>query len=198
MAYISSISVLQYAAAVVGGLLFGAAVLGKRLRTPKSTEGAMSARSRLSMVGIAVQGASFFIAALGGIKVTVPIWSFRSLLLASVVLFLGAGGALLFDRSARVLGANWSLVARMRSDHQLVREGPFARMRHPIYFAMLLMLAALSLGLGHIWGLSAAIPLFVIGTSIRIREEEKLLRAQFGDAHARYVREVPAFIPFVG
>ena len=118
-------------------------------------------------------------------------------MLAAVVLALGVGGALLFDRSARVLGANWSLVARMRTDHQLVREGPFARMRHPIYFAMLLLLAALAIGLGHIWGLVLAIPFFLIGTSIRIAEEEKLLRAQFGEDHARYVREVPAFIPFI-
>lgn len=118
--------------------------------------------------------------------------------MGAVVLLLGVGGALLFDRSARVLGTNWSVVARMRTDHLLVRDGPFARMRHPIYFAMLLMLTALGIGLGHIWGLAAAIPVFVIGTSIRIREEEKLLRAQFGEDHARYVREVPAFFPFIG
>lgn len=197
MAFVSSISVLQYAAAVVGGLLFGAAVFAKRLKTPKSAE-AMSARSRLSILGILIQSAAFFLAAVGRVEVTVPAWSSRSLILSTVVLLLGVGGALLFDRSARVLGANWSVVARMRTDHQLVRDGPFARMRHPIYFAMLLMMAALAIGLGHIWGLIAAIPVFVIGTSIRIREEEKLLRARFGEAHARYVREVPAFIPFIG
>ena len=197
MDYIASISVLQYGAAVVGGLLFGAAVLSKRLKTPKSAA-ASSARSRLSIFGIAVQSASFVIVATGRIDVATPIGSSRSLILSAVVLLLGVAGAALFDRSARVLGANWSLVARMRTDHQLVREGPFAWTRHPIYFAMLLMLCALGLGLGHIWGLLAAIPVFVIGTAIRIREEEKLLRAQFGEDHARYVREVPAFIPFIG
>ena len=191
------ISALQYAAAVVGGLLFGAAVFAKRLRTPKA-EGSVSVRSRLSLLGIAVQTVSFFVAAIGRVEISTPIGSSRSLILSAVVLLLGVSGAALFDRSARVLGANWSLVARMRTDHQLVREGPFAWMRHPIYFAMLLMLAALAIGLGHIWGLAAALPLFVIGTSIRIREDEKLLRAQFGEDHARYVREVPAFIPFIG
>ncbi|HYX46484.1 MAG TPA: isoprenylcysteine carboxylmethyltransferase family protein [Sphingomicrobium sp.] len=196
MAYIP-ISILQYAAVVVGGLLFGAVVLAKRLRTPKA-DGNVSMRSRLSLFGIAVQTASFFAAAVGRVEVSTPIGSSKSLILAAVVLFLGVAGAALFDRSARILGANWSLVARMRTDHQLVRDGPFARIRHPIYFAMLLMLAALGIGLGHIWGLVAAVPLFVIGTSIRIREEEKLLSAQFGEDHARYVREVPAFIPFIG
>jgi protein-S-isoprenylcysteine O-methyltransferase Ste14 len=63
---------------------------------------------------------------------------------------------------------------------------------------MLLLLIALSIGLGHIWGLIAAIPLFVVGTLIRIREEERLLRQQFGDAYDSYARETPAFIPFIG
>lgn len=194
MAFVLPISVLEYLAVICGGLLFGVAVLTKRLRTPKSAQ-PVSGRSRRSIVGIVIQSISFFVAAAGRIDATIPIWSSRSLVLAAIVLALGVAGAVLFDRSARVLGANWSLVARMRTDHQLVREGPFASMRHPIYFAMLLMLTALGIGIGHIWDLIAAIPVFLIGTAIRIREEEKLLRAQFGEDHARYVRDVPAFIP---
>ena len=198
MTYVSSTSVLQYAAAVMGGLFFGAAVFAKRLSTHRSAEGLTAARSRLSIVGIGIQGASFVVAMAAPVKFSTPSESVRSFVLAAIVLALGVAGALLFDRSAKALGANWSLVARMREEHQLVREGPFARMRHPIYFAMLLLLIALSIGLGHIWGLIAAIPLFVVGTLIRIREEERLLRQQFGDAYDSYARETPAFIPFIG
>ncbi|HET9146071.1 MAG TPA: isoprenylcysteine carboxylmethyltransferase family protein [Sphingomicrobium sp.] len=152
----------------------------------------------MSIVGIGIQSASFVVAMAAPVKFSTPSESVRSFVLAAIVLALGVAGALLFDRSAKALGANWSLVARMREEHQLVREGPFARMRHPIYFAMLLLLIALSIGLGHIWGLIAAIPLFVVGTLIRIREEERLLRQQFGDAYDSYARETPAFIPFIG
>ena len=60
---------------------------------------------------------------------------------------------------------------------------------------MLLLLAALAIGMGHIWGLIAAVPVFLVGTLIRIREEERLLRDQFGDEYARYASETPAFIP---
>ena len=198
MTYVSSTSVLQYAAAVMGGLFFGAAVFAKRLSTHRSAEGLTAARSRLSIVGIGIQSASFVVAMAAPVKFSTPSESVRSFVLAAIVLALGVAGALLFDRSAKALGANWSLVARTREEHQLVREGPFARMRHPIYFAMLLLLIALSIGLGHIWGLIAAIPLFVVGTLIRIREEERLLRQQFGDAYDSYARETPAFIPFIG
>jgi len=198
MVYVASTSVLDYAGAVLGGLFFGIAVFAKRMRTPRSAEGLTSARSRLSIVGIGIQSAGFVIAMAAPVRFSTPSGSFRSIALAAIVLALGVAGALLFDRSARALGANWSLVARMREEHQLVRDGPFARMRHPIYFAMLLLLMALSIGLGHIWGLAAAMPFFLVGTAIRIREEERLLRQQFGDAYDKYARETPAFIPFIG
>ena len=83
----------------------------------------------------------------------------------------------------------------MRVDHGLVQSGPFARVRHPIYLAMLLLLAALGLGLGHIAGLLVAIPVFLVGTAIRVREEERLLRQQFGRAYDDYASVTPAFIP---
>jgi protein-S-isoprenylcysteine O-methyltransferase Ste14 len=195
--YTASISPLQYAAALASGLLFGAAVFAKRLSTPKSS-GAKSARSRLSIVGIVIQSASFFFAAVGRVRVADAPLSPRSLIFSAIVLSLGVAGAWLFDRSARALGANWSLVARMRVDHGLVRDGPFARVRHPIYLAMLLMLAALGLGLGHMAGLLIATPVFLVGTAIRVREEERLLRQQFGQAYDDYARVTPAFIPRLG
>ena len=198
MAYVSSTSVLQYAAAIIAGLLFGTAVFAKRMSTHRSAEGLTAARSRLSIVGIGIQSAGFVVAMSAPVKFTTPSYSLRSIFLAAIVVALGMAGALLFDRSAKALGANWSLVARTREEHQLVRDGPFSRLRHPIYFAMLLLLMALSIGLGHIWGLVAALPLFLGGTIIRIREEERLLRQQFGDAYDSYARETPAFIPFIG
>lgn len=95
------------------------------------------------------------------------------------------------------MGRNWSVVARMRSDHELVRTGPFAVVRHPIYLALFLYMLSFAIGFGHFAQLLIAVPFYWVGTIIRIREEEKLLRAQFGEDHARYVREVPAIIPFI-
>jgi protein-S-isoprenylcysteine O-methyltransferase Ste14 len=57
------------------------------------------------------------------------------------------------------------------------------------------MLAAFGLSL-TIWPvLLAAIVIFLIGTVVRIRSEEKLLRATFGAQFEDYERRVPAFLP---
>jgi protein-S-isoprenylcysteine O-methyltransferase Ste14 len=43
--------------------------------------------------------------------------------------------------------------------------------------------------------LLGAIVIFLIGTFVRIRSEEKLLRATFGAQFDDYARRVPAFLP---
>jgi protein-S-isoprenylcysteine O-methyltransferase Ste14 len=42
-----------------------------------------------------------------------------------------------------------------------------------------------------------AIAVFLIGTEIRVRIEDRLLASQFGDRFEEYRRRVPAYIPFI-
>jgi protein-S-isoprenylcysteine O-methyltransferase Ste14 len=95
----------------------------------------------------------------------------------------------------RVLGKQWSLQARVLENHQLVREGPYRFVRHPIYTGMLGMILAAGLAWSHWIGLLIALVLYTIGTAIRVRSEEKLLRKQFGAAFDDYKRSVPAVLP---
>ena len=47
-----------------------------------------------------------------------------------------------------------------------------------------------------IWiALLIALPIFALGMVIRIRTEEKLLRAQFGQEFEEYAKRVPAVLP---
>jgi protein-S-isoprenylcysteine O-methyltransferase Ste14 len=106
------------------------------------------------------------------------------------------GGAIgLFSTSSRELGRNWSLVARMRSDHDLVRTGPYARVRHPIYLGLLLFLLALAVSLGHWVQLVVAVPIYLAGTAIRTKIEDGLLEQQFGEKFRDYRSSTPALIP---
>ena len=100
--------------------------------------------------------------------------------------------------AVRTLGRQWSYTARLVEDHRLVTNGPYRLVRHPIYTAMFGKLIATNFAFGHWLGLLLAGCVFVIGTIIRIRSEEKLLREAFGIQFEEYARQVPAFIPFLG
>jgi protein-S-isoprenylcysteine O-methyltransferase Ste14 len=71
----------------------------------------------------------------------------------------------------------------------VITTGPYAVVRHPLYFGALFYVAATSLVLGSWWGL-ATVPLVAFGFAIRIGVEEKALREGlegYGD-YARRVR----------
>jgi len=99
--------------------------------------------------------------------------------------------------AVRMLGRQWSYTARLVEDHKLVTEGPYNLVRHPIYTAMFGKLLATNFAFGHWIGLPIAGGIFVAGTMIRIRSEEKLLREAFGPQYEEYARRVRAFVPFV-
>jgi protein-S-isoprenylcysteine O-methyltransferase Ste14 len=187
-------SPLQLGLTALALVLFTAAFIEKRLRTGGARQ-APGRRSRLSLHGIALQALAFGAGGTGPIAPTAGSLDPVSLCLALIVAVAGFGGAFLFRASAKALGDNWSLVARTRAEHTLVTSGPFSRVRHPIYLAMALLLIAVAIGFGHISALLLSIPLFVAGTAIRIREEERLLIRQFGASYRAYALRTPAFIP---
>ncbi len=150
-----------------------------------------------STIGVALQTFGFVAAAIGFTTPSLPWWAPYSLASTILVVLLGITAIILFLSAALTMGKNWSLIARTRTDHQLVRNGPFAVVRHPIYLALLLYVLSIAAALGHWQQLLFAMPLYIAGTFIRIRDEEKLLRAQFGEEHARYVRDVPSLIPLL-
>ena len=180
----------------VGLLAFLIALLAARWRSGREARG-NATRSRRSMVGIAVQGIGLLITAYGPIRTTLDPLSAKSLIEAIICAVLMTGAVGLFFWASRTMGNNWSIVARTRSDHQLVETGPFAYLRHPIYVAIFLLMIAFALGYGHGTKLIIAIPLYAIGTWLRIGEEERLLAAMFGDAYIRYAARVKRFIPGV-
>jgi len=152
-------------------------------------------RDRRSQVGIAIQSIGISLAGFGMVKATLPPFGTSSMAGTGAVLLLMGGAVGLFAASSRELGRNWSLVARTRSDHELVRTGPYSRVRHPIYLGMLLFLLALAVALGHWVQLLAALPVFFVGTAIRTRLEDDLLEQSFGESFRDYRSSTPALIP---
>jgi len=181
------------AAMIAGGLLFFISLIRTRIGT--SGDGPAAARSGLSKWGIFIQTLAFFAAGLGTVAVRLAPASAKALLEGLIVAALMLLAVLLFTAAARAMGANWSIVARMREGHELVTGGVFARLRHPIYTAMGAFLVAMAIAFGHLGNLLVALPLFAIGTGVRVREEERLLRAEFGAAYDAYAARVKRFVP---
>jgi protein-S-isoprenylcysteine O-methyltransferase Ste14 len=192
MPYAVPISLLQLWTFSGLGLLFFVFLL-RRLAGRGPDSGAK--RDRRSQLGIVIQSIGFGIAAFGPVRPTLPPLAPAGLAGTAAVLLLMGGAIGLFAASSRELGRNWSLVARMRSDHELVRTGPYAHLRHPIYFGMLLSLLAFAVGLGHWAQVIIALPLFIAGTAIRTRVEDGLLEEQFGERFRDYRSSTPALIP---
>lgn len=160
-----------------------------------SAEGETTARrSRASIVGVAIQGLAIGFTSIG---IQLDPLSAKALVEAAAVALLMAATVWLFVWASRTMGRNWSIVARTRGDHALVTAGPFAWIRHPIYTAMFLMMIALAIGLGHVARLFIAVPLYAMGTAIRVRIEERLLRTVVGSAYEEYANRVKRFIPGV-
>jgi protein-S-isoprenylcysteine O-methyltransferase Ste14 len=95
------------------------------------------------------------------------------------------------------LGRQFRLRAGLYTDHQLIRTGPYAIVRHPIYASLLAMLLCTLLVLTPWRWMPLALAVFVLGTEIRVRSEDRLLASRFGDQFREYQRSVSAYIPFV-
>jgi protein-S-isoprenylcysteine O-methyltransferase Ste14 len=94
------------------------------------------------------------------------------------------------------LGKNWSAEVRIRTGHQLIRTGPYARLRHPIYTGLLLALIGTALVIGKYRALMA-IAIFLLGFTRKAKREEAFLAQEFGPALEEHKRLTGFFLPRV-
>jgi protein-S-isoprenylcysteine O-methyltransferase Ste14 len=190
---VQPVGITGLALVVAGGLVFFALLLRRSFGRADGEEGAR--KSGLSRIGILLQMIAFAGTGFGGVKPALAPFSPAALAGAVAVALLMGGAILLFAAATRAMGANWSVTARTRADHELVTQGVFARLRHPIYTGMALFLAAEAIAFGHEANLLIGLPLFIAGTWIRISEEERLLHERFGASYDAYARQVRRFVP---
>jgi protein-S-isoprenylcysteine O-methyltransferase Ste14 len=95
-----------------------------------------------------------------------------------------------------ILGRNWSATITIKQDHEIVRRGPYAVVRHPIYSGIMLAMLGTAIYFGTLRGL-LAVALTFSGWWLKSRMEETFLIEQFGSHYREYQRKVKALIPFV-
>jgi len=186
--------ILTIATVMISWAVLGAAMVFRR-RSARSQE---RRRDTPAMAGLLLQGIGLGFA-----------WSIRRNLLtpilfsspgmqwlvAAFTMLLSLGSACLVVWALSTLGKQWSIAARLLNDHQLVIHGPYRLVRHPIYSGMFGLMIATGLALSVPMALLYGVPIFWLGTLIRMRSEEKLLREEFGEQYQMYKEQVPAILP---
>ena len=181
---------------MLGWAIFWAGIL---LR-PRAQASVKRARDRASLAAIVIQGVGFGL--VWGIRrplhtLLLPLPDWAGLALTILAILIAVGSAWMGATAIRILGKQWSLEARIREDHELITTGHYAIVRHPIYTAMLGLLIGTGLAVSRPLALLAGLLVFIAGTTLRVRLEEKLLRTGFGPTFEAYASRVPAFVPWL-
>jgi protein-S-isoprenylcysteine O-methyltransferase Ste14 len=103
----------------------------------------------------------------------------------------------MFHLTHRALGRNWSISLDVRENHQLVTNGIYRRVRHPMYSAFWLWAVAQALLLPN-W-IAGFAGLAGFGTLFfgRIAREERMMLETFGDSYRAYMARTGRIFPTI-
>jgi protein-S-isoprenylcysteine O-methyltransferase Ste14 len=122
------------------------------------------------------------------------VWTFDGDSVRWLGVALFAVGGVLRIWPVFVLGRRFSGLVAIQPGHTLVTDGVYGVIRHPSYLGLLVNALGWALAFRSGVGLlltAAAIPPLLA----RIRAEERLLRAQFGDAYDAYCSRTSRLLP---
>ena len=104
-----------------------------------------------------------------------------------------ASGVGLAIWSRHVLGRSWSNTAALREGHALITHGPYAIIRHPIYFGVMLSVVGSILVLLEVRALVWLVDAVVCFR--KMEPEERTLRSTYPNEYADYERKVKRLLP---
>jgi protein-S-isoprenylcysteine O-methyltransferase Ste14 len=168
-------------------------LLKERLRPPMQTDQPLADKLILIPILLLIFGGMGFMAA----DATRWRWS----MMPPALQWAGCGlllAALLFMYWTLRTNSFAAPVVKIQKDRgqAVITTGPYAIIRHPLYFGALFYVATTSLVLGSWWGL-AAVPVLAVLFGIRIGVEEKTLRAGL-DGYDDYARRLRwRLVPFI-
>jgi protein-S-isoprenylcysteine O-methyltransferase Ste14 len=111
---------------------------------------------------------------------------------AGFAVVLGSTALMLWARW--VLGRMWAGRPLVQQAHELCTSGPYRLVRHPIYAGMV----GLALGGTLVAGFAqmlVVLPATIAFATWRVRVEDRMMTATFGDRYRAYRSRVPALLP---
>lgn len=106
-------------------------------------------------------------------------------------------GIILRYWSSILLGQNFSRDVEVSKNQELISNGPYRYMRHPLYTGLFLLTIAVPLFVGNIAVFLLAILLMYNMLNRRILEEERFMEEVLGARYVRWKNERYKFVPFV-
>ena len=157
-----------------------------------------SRRGTLEIALLTVAWVAFFVPL---VWVVAPIFAFADYPLRPAPLLAGvvalALGLWLFARSHTDLGTNWSITLEVREKHQLITEGIYQHIRHPMYSALLVYSIGQALVVPNwIAGPSYGVAMVLL-IAFRLGREERMMTEEFGTQYETYMMRTKRLLPGV-
>ena len=175
-------------------------VIMTAIRAPHMTDPLpVASRQREGRETLLVQLVSAGMMYLPAIAIATPLLAFAAypnpVWLVGLGVVLAAFGIWLFWRSHADLGRNWSPVLELRESHGLVTSGVYARVRHPMYTAILLIVCAQAAFLGNWIAGPAGLVAFTLLYLDRVGPEERMMADRFGADWDQYAARTGRLFP---
>jgi protein-S-isoprenylcysteine O-methyltransferase Ste14 len=122
-------------------------------------------------------------------SLNMPLW----LRLAGVG--LSAYSLFYFYRVHKMLGSNWSPTLEIRKGHELIRTGPYKRVRHPMYLQIGLWTIAQFMMVSNQLAGSSGLICWMLLCIVRIPMEEKMMLETFGEDYKEYMKDTGRLFP---
>ena len=155
-----------------------------------------SRKGSLEIVLLTLAWLGFFVPL---VWIATPVFAFADYPLRPVPFIAGtvclAVGLWLFHESHADLGTNWSITLEVRERHQLVTEGIYRQVRHPMYLALLLYSLGQALVLPNWVAGPSYLVAFGLLFALRVGPEERMMREEFGKDYEAYVARTKRLIP---
>jgi protein-S-isoprenylcysteine O-methyltransferase Ste14 len=120
----------------------------------------------------------------------------RSMPVSVIGLIIAILGCMVCIAGREELAKNWSGKVAIQRGHELVQNGIYGMIRHPIYAGVLMMMLGVSMIAGNVFGfIWTALSFF--GFFRKSKQEETLLLEKFGIIYAEYCKKTKIFFPFI-
>ena len=93
-----------------------------------------------------------------------------------------------------VLDEEWSITLKFQTDHKLVTSGPYRRIRHPMYTALIVYeLSWVLVSAGFLFFVYYVITVLLM--IVRIPREERMMVEKFGEEYRSYMKRTGRLLP---